>query len=440
MADSIFAAGFKTDPYWWDAAPRPKEQAQEPIPAQADVVIVGSGYTGTSAALTLVRNGRKALVLEAEDPGYGASSRNAGYVGRMLWHKFGPLERKVGFERAKQLANDATESHRYLTDLIEKEQIACGYVNCSRFIAARTQGHFDHFADDLETFKRAGLRIEADIIPHSAQRKEIGTEKFYGGLLLHGTGALHPGLYHLGLLDRAIRSGAQVASRARVTNIERDKDGKFTVTTVRGKVRANDVLVATNAYTNRGPGLGWYQRRVVPVKLFQVATEPLAPQLLNRLLPGGRTLIDSLTNITWIRLSPDNTRIIIGGRTGVDEGGPQNKAKKLHADAVSIFPELQDVKLTHSWEGQCSFSFDKLPHVGIHNGVHYAMGYCGVGLPMGTWMGHRVGLKLLGKPEGATPFDGRGFPTRPLYTGHPWFMPAMMAYYDLKDRIDLMRG
>ena len=85
-------------------------------------------------------------------------------------------------------------------------------------------------------------------------------------------------------------------------------------------------------------------------------------------------------------------------------------------------------------------SFDKLPHVGIRDGVHYAMGYCGVGLPMGTWMGHRVGLKLLGKPEGATPFDGRGFPTRPFYTGHPWFMPAMMAYYDLKDRIEMMRG
>ncbi|MBM3541357.1 MAG: FAD-binding oxidoreductase, partial [Alphaproteobacteria bacterium] len=102
MADTIFAPDFKTDPYWWDAAPRPKLETT-PLPAQADVVVVGSGYTGTSAALTLVRGGRKALILEAEDPGYGASSRNAGYVGRMLWHKFGPLERKVGFAQAQKL-------------------------------------------------------------------------------------------------------------------------------------------------------------------------------------------------------------------------------------------------------------------------------------------------------------------------------------------------
>lgn len=437
MADNIFAPGFKTDPYWWDAAPRPKLELA-PLPAETDVAIVGSGYTGTSAALTLVRAGRKALILEAEDPGYGASSRNAGYVGRMLWHKFGPLERKLGPAAAAKLAEDAVESHRYLTTLIEQEQIACGYVNCSRFIGARTQGHFDHFAEDLAMLSRAGLNIQADMIPRSAQGKEIGSEKFYGGMLLHGTGSLHPGLYHLGLLDRARRSGAEIAAQARVTGIERSKDGKFTVHTGRGNVRANDVIVATNAYSDKG--VGWYRRRLVPVKLFQVATEPLSPQLLNRLMPGGRTLIDSLTNITWIRLSPDNTRLIIGGRTGVEDGGPKGKANKLHADASEIFPELADVKLTHSWEGQCAFSFDKLPHIGVHDGVNYAMGYCGVGLPMGTWMGHRLGLKLLGKAEGATPFDGRRFPTRPFYNGEPWFLPAMMAYYDFKDRIELWRG
>ncbi len=438
MADTIFAPGFKTDPYWWDAAPRPKIEAT-PLPAEADVVIVGSGYTGTSAALTLVRGGRKALILEAEDPGYGASSRNAGYVGRMLWHKFGPLERKIGLAQAQKLAQDAAESHRYLTTLIEQEQISCGYVNSSRYIGALTQRHFDHFAEDIETFKRAGLPIEAEVVPKSASRAQVGTDRFFGGLLLHGTGMLHPGLYHLGLLDRARRSGAEIASRTRVRAIARDTDGKFTVATERGSVRANDVLVATNAYSDGA--VPWHRRRLVPVKLFQVATEPLSPQLINKLLPAGRPFLDSLTSITWIRPSPDNTRIIIGGRTGIEEGGLKGKAAKLHQAACSYFPELAQVKLTHCWEGQCAFTFDKLPHIGIKDGVHYAVGYCGVGLPMGTWMGHRAGLKLLGRAEeGATPFDGRPFPTRPFYSGDPWFLPAMMAYYNAKDRIELWRG
>src|SRR5215831_15427733 len=97
MSANIFAPDFKTDPYWWEAAPRPKTPVRT-LPAEADVVIVGSGYTGTSAALTLARSGRGVLLLDAEDPGYGASSRNAGYVGRNLWHKFEPLARKFGRE------------------------------------------------------------------------------------------------------------------------------------------------------------------------------------------------------------------------------------------------------------------------------------------------------------------------------------------------------
>src|SRR5260370_5670905 len=124
MSADIVGPGFKTDPYWWDAAPRPRTQ-ERPLPAEADVVVVGSGYTGTSAALTLARNGRGVLLLDAEDPGYGASSRNAGYVGRNLWHKFEPLARRLGTEAGKELASQAIEAHDYTVNLIETEQIRC---------------------------------------------------------------------------------------------------------------------------------------------------------------------------------------------------------------------------------------------------------------------------------------------------------------------------
>ncbi len=437
MADTIFAEGFKTDPYWWEAAPRP-HTPDRPLPKEADVLIVGSGYTGTAAALTLVRNGRKALILDAEDPGYGASSRNAGYVGRTLWHKFGPLLRKVGPEQARQLANQAVDSHHFLVDLIEKEQIACGFVYCSRFIAAFTQGHYEHFAADLELFRRNGIEIEADLVPRSEQRREIGSDRYHGGLLLRGTGALHPGLYHLGLLDRAIASGAEVMGQTRVLGVVREPNGGFTVTTSRGSLKARDVVIATCGYSDAG--VPWMQRRIVPVKLFQAATEPLPAPLLNKLIPNGRTLLDSKYNIYWVRLSPDNTRLIVGGRTGVDDGGLHGKARKLHAVLTEIFPELSQVKFTHCWDGQTGFSFDKLPHIGIHDGMHYAMGYCGVGLPMGTYLGNKLGLKLLGQSDGTTPFDGRNFPTRPLYDGNPWFLPLMMGYYNTRDRIDQWRG
>lgn len=437
MSVDIFAPGFKTDPYWWEAAPRPRTPAK-PLPAEADVVIVGSGYTGTSAALTLARNGRGVLLLDAEDPGYGASSRNAGYVGRTLWHKFDPLTRKFGKDKGKDLAGQGVEAHNYMVNLIEKEQIRCHFVYCSRFIAAHTPGHYKKLTKDYDKLREAGIEMNVEMVPQAEQHREIGSDRYYGGMLLHGTGSVHPGLYHLGLLERAMKSGAEVHGRTKVTNIAREGEGGFTVTTTRGTVRARDVIVATCGYS--GPEVKWFQRRILPIRLFQIATEPLPKATLDRLIPRGRTLLDSKVNIYWLRRSPDDTRIIVGGRTGVEDGGLTGKARKLHDAMVEVFPELKDIKVTHCWEGQTGFSFDELPHIGTHDGVHYAMGYCGVGMPMGTWLGHKVGLKVLGKPEGKTPFDGRAFPGRPYYWGKPWFLPFVIGYFNLCDWWDRVRG
>jgi glycine/D-amino acid oxidase-like deaminating enzyme len=437
MSANIFAPDFKTDPYWWEAAPRPKAP-EKSLPVEADVVIVGSGYTGTSAALTLVRNGRSVLLLDAEDPGFGASSRNAGYVGRTLWHKFEPLARKYGKDVGRELARQALEAHNYTVSLIEKEQIHCFFNYCSRFIAAYTQSHYKQLSKDYEKLHAAGIEMDIEMVPREKQHNEIGSDRYYGGMLLHGTGAVHPGLYHLELLDRAIASGAEVHGRTKVTSIVRDPDGRFNVATSRGLVRARNVVVATCGYT--GPEVEWFQRRILPVRLFQIATEPLPKATLDRLIPQGRTILDSKVNIYWIRRSPDDTRIILGGRTGKEEGGLAGKARALHAVMTEVFPETKNVKITHCWEGQTGFTFDKLPHIGVHDGIHYAMGYCGVGMPMGTYLGHMVGLKILSKSENGTPFDGRPFSTRPYYRNKPWFLPLVIAYFNFIDWGSRMRG
>jgi glycine/D-amino acid oxidase-like deaminating enzyme len=437
MPADIFAPGFKTDPYWWEAAPRSQEP-EKPLPVETDVVIVGSGYTGTSAALTLACGGRRVLLLDAEAPGYGASSRNAGYVGRNLWQKFEPLARKFGKEAGKQLASQAVEAHNYTVNLIETEQICCHFNYCSRFIAAHTPSHYKKLSKDYEMLRAAGVKMRIEMVPREQQRSEIGSDRYHGGMLLHDTGSVHPALYYLGLLDRAAVSGAEVHGRTKVTNIDRGTDGRFSVTTSRGIVRARDVIVATCGYS--GPEVKWFQRRILPIPLFQIATEPMPRAMLDRLIPRSRTILDSKINIYWIRRSPDDTRIILGGRTGKEEGGLIGKARALHGVMTEVFPELKDVKITHCWEGQTGFTFDVLPHIGVHDGVHYAMGYCGVGMPMGTYLGHKVGLKVLRKPEGKTPFDGRPFPGRPYYRNKPWFLPFVVAYFNFIDWWDGVRG
>lgn len=437
MPDDIFAEGFSTDPYWWDAAPRPRLEPR-PLPPRCDLVVVGSGFTGLSAALTAARGGRETIVLEAEVPGYGASTRNAGYVGRTLFHKFEPLIAKFGPERATRMQGEAVRAHHYLVELIAREQIECGFVYCGRFIGASTLRHFDLLARDIEVAREHGIELEATLVPKSEQAREVRTDFFEGGLLLHGTGALHPGLYQLGLMERVRNAGAHIFGNTLVSAVTRGPDGVFMVTTTRGEVRARNVLMATNAYRNTE--MGWLRRRILPVKGYLIATEALSPELLRRLMPGGRTCLDSRNNLWAVRLSPDGTRLLCFGRTGMRDGGLAGKARRLRAGLVRIFPDLEGVKLTHCWEGAMAFTFDKLPHAGVRDGVHYAGGYCGVGLPMSTWLGHRTARRILGEADSGSPFDDRSFPTRPFYSGNPWFLPAIMGYYNLRDRIELWRG
>ena len=437
MADDIFAEGFKTDPYWWDAAPRPEPEDSR-IPDETDVAIIGSGYTGLHAALALQRGGREALVIEAEVPGYCASSRNAGNVVPNLWTKFSWLERQLGPERAAAMAGGAVQAHDFVLKFIEEEQIGCGLAANERYIVALTRGHYDKMAKEVALFEKREIETGWQMLSATQLRQETGLDRYHGAVNIRGLRTLHPGLYHLGLLGQVNRAGATVVGRTRVTGIMRETDGRFRISTTAGSIRARDVVVATNGYTN--PATPWLRRRIVSMRAFQIATEPLAPELMNRVFPVRRVFVDSKINIVWIRVSPDGTRIIAGARTGMDDGDPRTKATKIHGELVTVLPELKDVKVSHCWEGQMGFTFDRVPHIGVHEGMHYAMGHCGIGIIMGSWLGHKLGRKLLDTPAGATPFDGRPFRTRPLYTGNPWMTPLMIGWFNARDRWDTLTG
>lgn len=431
MSDGLLAPGFKTDPYWWDAAPPATGEPDAGPPATTDAVVVGSGHTGLSAALTLVRAGRATIVLDAEAPGHGASTRNAGYVGRTLYAKFRKLEKRYGTAKAAALAREGIAANEFVAALIEREQLACRYVACGRFIAAETTRHYDAMAREFEALGRH-VPIRVDMVPRAEQRREIASDRYAGGAVLHATGALHPGLYHRELMDRVKRAGARVLGHTPVTGIVRDGD-RFTVATPKGTVSAGKVIVATNGYTgNATPAL---RRRIVPVSAYMIATEPLGAERMAALLPTLRTMIDTKINIFWARPSPDGERMLFGARTGIDDGPLEHKAARLHEHMLEVFPQLAGTRLSHCWTGNMGFTFDLLPHHGTIDGVHFAAGFCGVGIPMGSFLGHKTALKVLGERDAATAFDDLPFPTRPFYTGRPWFLPPLLAYWGLSDRL-----
>ncbi len=431
MRPSPFAAEAKLEPYWWEAAPRPS-LAPAALPARADVAVIGSGFSGLSAALTLVRAGRSVVVLEAGAPGHGASSRNGGMCGGAFKVPFSALARRCGLARATAIYREGRAALDYLAELIEREQIHCHFARMGRFVGAWTPGHYETMAREGELLRKH-VGLEAEMIPRREQHAEIDTDVYHGGRLIPGDGGLHPGLYHQGLLERATASGVDVAAETPATTIARD-DGGFTVASPRGRLVARNVIVATNGYT--GEATPRLRRRLVPVGSFMIATEPLAPALMARLIPRGRMLADSKRILYYFRPSPDGRRLLFGGRAAYGRSEDlRATGARLHRFMSRVFPELAGARITHSWGGNVAFTFDRLPHGGVRDGVHYALGYCGSGVVKATWLGHKAALNVLGAPEADSALWGGDFPTVPGYNGTPWFLAFVSAWYNVQDRL-----
>jgi glycine/D-amino acid oxidase-like deaminating enzyme len=429
LSESLFTADCKFAPYWWEDVPRPT-LAELPLPATVDVAIIGSGYTGLNAALQTARGGRSTLVIDAEDAGWGCSTRNGGQISSSIKPSYEDLARRHGPERAFAIHKEGQRSLEWFGEMIGGERIDCDFGVVGRFHAAHNAAQFDALAKRSANQPK-GLEVGVRIIPRTEQHAELGTDRYFGGALYTQHAVVHPARYHQGLLERVVAAGATVIARCPATRIEKD-GARFRVTTARGTTSARDVVVATNGYT--GTLTPWLRRRVIPIGSYIIATEPLAPEQMARLMPNHRIYSDTRKVVFYYRASPDRKRILFGGRVSHDETDPRLSGPLLHKDLVDIFPELASVRISHSWCGFVAYTFDELMHIGRHEGVHYAMGYCGSGVGMGSYLGMRVGQQVLGLAEGRTALDDLAFQTRPFYTGRPWFLAPSIAYYRWKDR------
>ncbi len=417
----------------WSATSTPlKSFADKPLPSKTEVVVIGGGYTGLSAALRLAKQGAQVCLLESQMMGWGASSRNGGQVLTGLKHGVSDLIRVFGREKARELYRASIQTIECVETLVAEEAIECDYARVGHLEAAFKPAHFDDMKKTQEVLAR-DFDHPTRLVPKQEMPSELATEFYHGLLVDERSGGLHPAKYVAGLALAAERAGADLHEGAAVTSIEKNGGG-FTVKTARGAIQAKNVFVATNGYTSEiTPHL---QRRIIPIGSYIIATEPLKPELAQKLIPNRRMIFDTKNFLYYFRLSPDN-RMVFGGRAAffpASHDTVRQSAAMLRDDMLNVFPELLAAKVDYAWGGTLGFTFDIYPHAGQMEGLWYAMGYAGHGVAMATYLGQQMADRILGK-GGHNPFEGMTFPTIPFYNGNPWFLPLAAIWYRFLDLI-----
>lgn len=421
--------------YWLTTVKMPPG-ASDSLPARADVVVIGAGFTGLSAARTLAKNGASVAVVEAKTIGWGASSRNGGMV--LTGLKLSPevLAKRYGMDTARAMYAASLESIDIVEQIVRTENIECSFSRCGHLEVACKQPHFDAYARSVDLIAKQ-FGHELRIIPRDKLSDEIGSAIYYGGITDDVSAGVNPGQYVAGLATAAIRAGSCVYENTTVLEItsqSRSGETGFEVKTSRGSVFAREVLVATSGYTSRAtPQI---QKKIIPIGSFIITTERLPDSLAHELSPRNRMIFDSKHYLHYYRLTPDN-RMLFGGRAAFfpeTKSTIQRSAEILRRGMIEVYPQLRDSKIEHAWGGTLDFCFDTLPHSGRMNGIHYAVGYAGHGVAMATYLGTKTAEQICGSKE-TVPFAQIPFPGAPLglYNGKPWFLPFAGAYYKVLD-------
>ncbi|MFV8782726.1 NAD(P)/FAD-dependent oxidoreductase [Microbulbifer sp. SA54] len=398
---------------------------------EADVCIIGAGYTGLSSALHLAERGYKVVVLEAERLAWGASGRNGGHVGVGQRKGQEDLEKMLGLDTAKALWDLGLEAVQLVEDLVDRHQIQCDLKRGIMHLAAK-RSHSAWLKEEAELLQG---RYGYDQIRYAEQdeiRTLVGSDRFYGGQVDSGSLHLHPLNFALGIAEAAAKAGVQFFEHSRVTSYS--GGSPCTVNTSKGRVRAANVILACNGY------LGGLEPRlagkIMPINNFVLATEPLPDALAQELIANDYALQDTLFVINYWKLSSDN-RLVFGGGENYTSRFPQDIRAFVRKYMLRIYPQLADTRIDYGWGGTLAITLNRMPCVGrLEPNVFYSQGYSGHGVPTATFAGKLLAEVVAGTEERFDILAQIPTPSFPGGTLLRWpGLVAGMLYYSLKDKL-----
>jgi gamma-glutamylputrescine oxidase len=401
---------------------------------QADVVIIGAGYTGLSAAHHIAKSGLTPVVLEANHPGWGASGRNGGVITAKFRLSFRDIDAVHGRATARRMYEIAHASIDVVEELVFELGIASAKLTRTGQVkAAHNHTTLQAAIDEAAWMKREMGDDEVRILDANEVRDETGSQAFVGGVLNPGSGGLHPLNYLRGLADGVAKQGVAIYQDTPVVKLRHEGDTVI-AETPDGTVRAKQAIIATNAYSDLAPATQQMQRTLVPFRSAIIATEMLPGNLAGRLMPTGRTYTETKRMMRWFRMVDD--RVVFGGRGAFGKQDSQAAFDALRKAMTSIFPELAEVPLAFTWSGLVGMTMDSVPHIGrLDDRTLFAMGYNGAGVAMSSLMGRYLAALVRGETPDVGLLAADRLKSIPFYPLREPAVRAVAGWYQLLDAI-----
>ncbi|MFN3643589.1 MAG: NAD(P)/FAD-dependent oxidoreductase [Gemmobacter sp.] len=386
---------------------------------EADLAIVGGGFTGCAAALEAARLGARVVLLEARDVGHGGSGRNVGLVNAGLWLPPDAVVRSMGEGPGLRLMSALSQGPEAVFDIIARHAIDCDPVRNGTLHLAHAPAGLENLKNRLLQGNRLGAPLR--LLDREETARRTGTPAFFGALLDPRAGTIHPLSYCRGLARAALASGAEVYAQSPVERITR-RAGRWVIEAVGKTVVSRAILLATNAY--HGGVAGSPRPQFVPVRYFQFATAPLPASLRSTILPGGEGCWDTALVMSSIRLDGAG-RLIVGGIGDSEGPGSAVHASWARHKLRSLYPELSDFPFEHAWCGTIAMTSDHIPKIVVFGADAVSVfGYSGRGIGPGTIFGTSAARALLTG-------DHETLPVAPVGSHRERFKWARESYYEL---------